>query len=80
MTEPKKLYRDPGRAVLGGVCAGLAAYLNVDVTVVRVVTVLIAIFTAFIPTALAYFILWLIMPPMPAATPPATVPSQPQQP
>jgi phage shock protein C len=32
----KKLYRDTQHKVIGGVCSGLAAYFNVDVSIVRV--------------------------------------------
>ena len=31
----KKLYRDPYHKMIGGVCAGLAEYLDMDITVVR---------------------------------------------
>ncbi len=47
---------------LFGVCGGIAEYLEVDSTVVRVVTVVLAIATAFIPVAAAYLLAWLIMP------------------
>ena len=36
----KHLYRDPQRGALGGVCAGLADYLGVEIWVVRLVAVL----------------------------------------
>ncbi|MCC8089068.1 MAG: PspC domain-containing protein [Rikenellaceae bacterium] len=32
---PRRLYRNPFNAKLGGVCSGLATYFNVDVTLVR---------------------------------------------
>lgn len=34
--EPKKLYRVREGRIVGGVCLGVAEYLNVDVTVVRI--------------------------------------------
>ena len=40
---PKRLYRDPDRKVIGGVAAGVAAYLNVDVLWVRLAFVLFTI-------------------------------------
>ena len=43
-----------------GVCAGLANYLGVDATVVRLIFVLLALFAA--GGVLLYLILWLIMP------------------
>lgn len=82
MTEPRKLTRDVGRGVLGGVCAGLADYLNVDTTVVRVVTALIVVFS-FFAGLLAYLVMWLIIPArtsVPATiSPDATAPHQSQQ-
>ncbi len=42
--------------MIAGVCAGIAEYLEVDATLVRVFTVL------FFPSLFVYFILWLIMP------------------
>ena len=57
----KKLYRDPQNAMLGGVCAGLAAYLHVDVTWVRLLTVAISLLS--VSTAcVVYVILWIILP------------------
>ncbi|MBR3488692.1 MAG: PspC domain-containing protein, partial [Bacteroidales bacterium] len=34
--EIKKLYRNPRDKRIAGVCSGIAEYLNVDVTVVRI--------------------------------------------
>ena len=56
----KKLYRDTDDRVLGGVCSGLAAYFGMDVSVVRILVVVIIIFTG-IPL-LAYFIMWIVLP------------------
>ncbi len=36
---PRKLYRDPDDRVIGGVCSGLAQYLNIDVVLVRILFV-----------------------------------------
>jgi phage shock protein PspC (stress-responsive transcriptional regulator) len=48
--------------MLGGVCAGLAKWLGWDVTLVRVLYVVISIFSAAFPGLLAYIILWVVMP------------------
>ena len=56
----KKLYRDPSRKVIAGVCAGLADYFSVDITIVRLVFVLTLIFKG--GGFLAYIILWIVMP------------------
>ena len=42
---PKKLERSKSNRILGGVCAGVANYLNMDPTLVRVLTVVISLFT-----------------------------------
>jgi len=47
--------------MIAGVCAGLADYMGLDPTVVRVAYVLLTIFTIFSGVIL-YIILWLIMP------------------
>lgn len=57
----KKLYRDPQDSMLGGVCSGFAAYLNVDPTIVRLVTVVL-FFLSATTVAIAYIILWLVVP------------------
>ena len=59
--EPKKLKRSSNK-MLAGVCAGLAEYMNVDPTVVRVVYVALTIFSAGFPGLLLYLILLLLMP------------------
>ena len=46
---------------IAGVCAGAAYYLDVDVTMVRVVWLLVAIFTV-VPGFLAYLVAWIAMP------------------
>jgi phage shock protein PspC (stress-responsive transcriptional regulator) len=61
MSEPKKLERPRSGRMLAGVCAAIAKYLNLDVTVVRVVYVLLTIFTVF-SGAIVYFILMLLIP------------------
>ena len=57
----KKLYCSPQKK-LCGVCAGIADYFNIDPTIVRLIAVEIAIFTAIVPCLLAYFIMALIIP------------------
>ena len=56
----KRLTRVEDGRVIAGVCAGLARYLGVDPTVVRIIFVLLALFAA--GGVLIYLILWLIMP------------------
>jgi len=56
----RRLYRRRENRVLGGVAAGLADYLHVDVALVRLVFVLAALAEG--AGVLAYLILWLVMP------------------
>jgi len=57
----KKLRRSTDR-MLAGVCGGIAEYLNVDPTVVRVVYAALAVFSAGFPGILLYLILMILMP------------------
>lgn len=61
MSEQKKMERPRTGRMLAGVCAAIANYTNVDVTVVRIIYILATIFTAF-SGAIIYFILMLIIP------------------
>lgn len=60
MSDIKKLTRYSRNGQIAGVCAGLADYFNVDVTLVRLIFVLLSIFGG--PGILLYIILWVIMP------------------
>jgi len=42
---PKRLYQISDGAMISGVCKGLAAYLHIDVTIVRVAFVVLAVLT-----------------------------------
>ena len=42
--QPKRLYRSRTNSVIAGVCGGIAEYLDVDPTLIRIVTVLLAVF------------------------------------
>lgn len=56
----KKLYRNENDAVLGGVCNGLADYFEVDVTLIRVIFLVLGLFGG--SGILIYLILWLVVP------------------
>ncbi len=58
----KKLYRSTTDRIFTGICGGLAEYLNVDSNVLRLVWVLVVIFTGFVPGVLVYFIALAIVP------------------
>lgn len=58
----KKLFRSQTRKMLGGVCAGLGDYFDIDVTLVRLIFVAITLVTAIIPMLIFYLIAWIIIP------------------
>src|SRR5690606_5640546 len=58
--EPRRLVRDEKRKIVGGVCAGLAYYINVDPVWVRLVFALLTAFYGI--TFIIYVILWIAMP------------------
>lgn len=62
------LYRSRNHKVLAGVCGGLADWLGWSPTLVRVLYVIVSIASAGFPGALAYLILWLLMPKAPGGT------------
>jgi len=63
----KRLVRPRVGRKIAGVCLGFAEYFDLDVTLVRVVWLLVAIMTGV--GLLAYPIAWIIMPEEPAALP-----------
>ena len=63
MTTPKRLVRKPASGRLGGVCAGIADYLDTDVTLVRLLWVILSIVPGgFIGGLIGYLAAWIIMP------------------
>lgn len=48
--------------IIGGVCGGIAKYLGWDPAIVRLLYVLISIFSAAFPGIFVYIILWIVMP------------------
>jgi phage shock protein C len=64
LPAPKRLMRSCHNKKIGGVCAGLAEYFDLDPTIVRVVWLLAILFagTGF----LVYIILWIVLPCAPA--------------
>ena len=65
--SPKRLYRDPDDAMLGGVCSGLAAYFHTDTVWFRLGFTIAAI-AGFGAPILVYLVLWVVVPPASTAT------------
>jgi phage shock protein PspC (stress-responsive transcriptional regulator) len=59
-TLPRKLFRDPRSGVLAGIAAGLAAYLDLDVRVIRALFAIGVLLYGV--GAAVYFVLWLVVP------------------
>lgn len=58
----KKLYRSTSDRMIAGVCGGVAVYLNMDSTVVRLITVLLLLVTGLVPVGILYLIAAIIVP------------------
>lgn len=76
--ESRRLTRSRTNQMVGGVCAGLGNYLNVDPTAIRLIFILLVLLGA--SGILIYLILWIIIPlepegPLPPTQPPVP-PSQ----
>ena len=57
----KKLFRSKKNRMIAGVCGGIAEYLEIDPTVVRLIWVLL-VFLSFGAAIIAYIIAWIIVP------------------
>ena len=61
MSSGRPLSRSSNK-MIAGVCAGIAEYFGWDVTLFRVVFVLVSILSVAFPGILVYLILWIVMP------------------
>jgi len=82
---PKRLMRSVMDRKIAGVCGGIAEYLQVDSTIIRLLWVLAIILPIpLVPAFLGYFVAWLVMPEAPhtcydrAPQRPGTIPNSPQ--
>ncbi len=58
----KKLTRSVSDKMLGGVCGGLAEYLGLDSTMVRLGYAFLSLFTAAFPGIMLYIVACIIIP------------------
>ncbi|MFO0356651.1 MAG: PspC domain-containing protein [Sphingobacteriaceae bacterium] len=56
----RRLFRDPDEKAIGGVCAGLAHYFDIDVVWIRLATFLLIFFGGV--SLWVYIILWIVIP------------------
>ena len=59
---PKRLIRSRTNRMIAGVCGGLAEYFDLDVSIIRILFVVLTIFTAAFPGILVYIIMWIVVP------------------
>ena len=63
MPDPSRpLRRSRSSRMIAGVCGGIAQWLGLDPTLVRVAYVLISIFSVAFPGIIVYIICWIVMP------------------
>ena len=66
-TSHKQLTLSATDKKMAGVCGGIAEYLDVDPTIVRLIWVALSVVPGgFVGGALAYFLAWIIIPKAPA--------------
>ena len=64
--QGRRLMRSDDDSWIAGVCGGIAEYMGIDSTIVRVVTVILAIYPgAVVFGVITYAVLWAIVPPAP---------------
>ena len=61
MVPARRLTRSTNK-MIAGVCAGIAEYFGWEVTLVRVVYVLVSILSVAFPGIFVYIVLWVLMP------------------
>lgn len=58
----KMLQRSRKNRMIAGICGGLGDYFGIDPTMVRVIYVVVSIFSVAFPGILIYLILWAVIP------------------
>jgi len=61
LAKKRLVLKEKGKKVTG-LCAGIAEYFDIDVTVVRLIVIVLALTTWLFPTVLGYFIASTITP------------------
>jgi phage shock protein C len=62
MNADRVLRRSRHNRMIAGVVGGLAEYFGLDPTLLRIIYVLVSIFSAAFPGILVYIILWILVP------------------
>ncbi|HET9174325.1 MAG TPA: PspC domain-containing protein [Candidatus Saccharimonadales bacterium] len=61
----KHLYRSRTDTVVSGVCAGIAEYLHVDPTIIRLAWIIVTILTGILPGVFVYLLAVALVPKKP---------------
>jgi phage shock protein C len=67
--RPRQLIRSRTDRKVAGVCAGFGHYLDLDVSLVRILWVFITFMAGIFPAVIAYVLAWIIVPEEPAVYP-----------
>lgn len=62
MDKNKRLYRSKKNKVFAGICGGVGEYFDIDPVVVRLIWLLIVVFTGIVPGLLVYIIAIYVVP------------------
>ncbi|MBX4191939.1 PspC domain-containing protein [Candidatus Parcubacteria bacterium] len=60
--EPKRLYRSKSNRVFAGICGGLGDYFEMDPVILRLLWLLVVIFTGVFPGVVVYIIAIFLVP------------------
>jgi len=63
--QSKKLYRNTTNKVFAGICGGLGEYFDIDPVLIRLIWLLVVVFTGIFPGAVVYIIAIFIIPKQP---------------
>ena len=66
---PKNLTRPRSDRKIAGVCAGLAQYFELDVTLVRILCIFLTLATGVCPGIVTYLLAWILVPSEPELKP-----------
>ncbi|WP_420420583.1 PspC domain-containing protein [Simkania sp.] len=58
----KHLFRDRWDKKVAGVCGGLGQFLKIDPTIIRLILVMVCIFTGVLPVLILYIVAWMLIP------------------
>ena len=64
--NPHRLYRNPEKGLIGGVCAGIADYFGIGTGLVRLIVVVAGLFFFTLPVIIGYVAALLLLPVKPA--------------